>query len=106
MKKVFRIIISLFLLVAFLTPSIVKIEHHHEHHICNAKSQKHLHVYHDSCKVCNFEFSVFSSNLLNIKLEKEKHLANYSNNYSFQFNSTHSDYSFLLRGPPVFTNII
>jgi hypothetical protein len=106
MIRKFKNIAPLLLLLVFLLPSIVKFEHRHKNHFFKVKAEKQYNIYNEKCSICSFEFSVFSSNLLNIKLEKEKHLANYSNNYSFQFNSTHSDYSFLLRGPPVFTNII
>lgn len=100
MKKVFRIIVSLFLLVAFLTPSIVKMEHHHEHHICNAKSQKHLHVYHDSCKVCNFEFSVFSDDNFKVKFKNDRPVDCYSNHYQSANIYTRAKHSFQLRAPP------
>ena len=97
-------ITSLILLIVFLLPSIVKLEHHHKHFICTAKNEKHYHVLHEKCNICNFEFSVFSSDFENIDLQKEKPLDKYCNNYSSINYSTLSEYSFLLRAPPVFIN--
>ncbi len=100
MIRKFNNITSLLLLLVFLLPSIVKLEHHHEHVECNAKNEKHKHVFHEKCAVCNFEFSVFSSDLKKIVLTKEQPVAKYCNNYRSVNYSTFSKYSFLLRAPP------
>jgi len=100
MIRKFKNIVSLFLLLVFLLPSIVKLEHHHEHFECKEKNAKHFHEFHEKCAVCNFEFSVFSSEFVNIVLTKEKPLTNYCNNYKSVNYSTLTKYSFLLRAPP------
>jgi len=96
----FKNIISLLMVLILLMPSIVKLEHHHEHFICKAKNEKHYHVFHEKCGICNFEFSVFSSDIENIDLQKEKPLNNYCNNYSSVYYSNLSQFSYLLRAPP------
>lgn len=86
--------------MVFLLPSIVKLEHHHKHFICNAKNEKHYHEFHARCGICNFEFSVFSAETKNTDLQKEHPLDNYCNNYCSEYYSNHSTFSFLLRAPP------
>ena len=82
-------------------PAIVKLEHHHEHFICKAKNEKHLHDYHKQCAVCSFEFSVFASDNINIDSNKNTPSDKYCNNYSSIDYSALSKYTFLLRAPPV-----
>ena len=101
MVRKFKNITSLLLLLVFLLPSLVKVEHHHEHFECKAKNEKHYHSLHEKCLICNFEFSVFLSNSENIKLQKENPLDNYLNNYNSRNYSNLSLFSFSLRGPPV-----
>ena len=96
-----RKIVSVILLLALMLPAIVKFEHHHEHFLCKAKNEKHLHEEHEKCAVCSFEFSVFASDASSISFEKEKYPDKYCNNYSSINYSTQSKYSFLLRAPPV-----
>ncbi len=100
MIRKFKNIVSLFLLLVFILPSIIKLEHHHEHFECQAKNEKHFHKFHEKCAVCSFEFSVFWSEFENIVSTKEKPLARYYNNYSSVNYSSLSKYSFLLRAPP------
>jgi hypothetical protein len=97
---------SLLLLVVFLLPSIVKLEHHHEHFHCDAKGEKHYHVHHEKCAICSFEFSVFLSGFSDIVFTKENPFDNYCNNYNSVYFSNLSQYSFLLRAPPILTNSI
>jgi len=100
MKMMFRKIVSILMLVAFLMPSIVKVEHHHQHLICKAKNEKHLHVYQDKCEVCSFEFSVFASETLLVDLQNDKPLACYIDNYRSKYHFTYPKFSFQLRAPP------
>lgn len=93
-------IASLLLLLVFLLPSLVKLEHHHKRFECKSKSGMHYHAFQEKCAVCNFEFSVFSSDFENIVLQKKQPLANYCNHYKSVNYSTLSTYSFLLRAPP------
>lgn len=101
MIRKFKNITSLLLLLVFLLPSIVKVEHHHEQVECKAKNEKHFHVLHEKCVICNFEFSVFLSSSENVESQKGNPLDNYSNNYNSQYHSNLSQFSFSLRGPPV-----
>ena len=101
MIRRFKNITSLLLLLIFLLPSVVKLEHHHEHFECKAKNEKHYHSLHERCVICNFEFSVFLSWSGNIDLQKGNPLDNYSNKYNSQYYSNLSQFSFSLRGPPV-----
>jgi len=100
MIRKFNNIASLLLLLVFLLPSIVKLEHHHEHFECKAKNEKHYHVSHEKCAVCCFEFSVFSSDFQNIALLNEQPVAKYCNSYRSVNCSILSKYTFLLRAPP------
>ena len=100
MIRRFKKIAYLLLLLVFISPSIVKLEHHHQHFECKAKNEKHIHVFHEKCAVCNFEFSVFSLDFNTLVLPKEQPLANYCNNYKSVNYSAFSKYSFLLRAPP------
>jgi hypothetical protein len=101
MIRGFKNITSLLLLLVFLLPSIVKVEHHHEHFECKAKNENHYHALHERCVICNFDFSVFLSGSENIDFQKENPLDNYFNNYNSRYYSNLSLFSFLLRGPPV-----
>jgi hypothetical protein len=100
MSRKFKNITSLLLLVVFLFPSYVKLEHHHEHFICNAKNQQHFHEFHQKCSICSFEFSVFASDSENVSIAKENPKDAYCNNYSSQPYSNLSQFSFSLRAPP------
>jgi hypothetical protein len=102
----FKNIASLLLLLVFLFPTTVIMEHHHEHFECKAKNEKHYHEFHEKCAVCNFDFSVFSPVYKDIISQKNNPLSHYSNNYISLYYSRLSDYSFLLRAPPVYTSII
>ena len=100
MLSLFRKIVSVFILVAFLMPSIVKMEHHHNHHFCNAKNEKHLHVKQELCSICSFEFSVFASDIFIVDLQNDKQLDSYIDNYRSLYRFSHPKFSFQLRAPP------
>lgn len=93
-------ITSLLLLLVFLLPTIVKLEHHHEQVAFKAINEKQYQVSHEKCAICNFEFSVFFSSVENIDLQKENPFDSYCNNYNSRFNSNPSQFSFSLRAPP------
>ena len=99
-----RHISSLLLVLLLLTPTIVKLENHHEHFVCHANNDKHVHTYHEKCSICSFEFSDFSFNKtvlfskvteFGYKLILPCKTVHYSNS---------SLYSFLLRAPPLLTD--
>ncbi|MFA6403790.1 MAG: hypothetical protein WCX31_19495 [Salinivirgaceae bacterium] len=100
MMRKFNIIAPIVFLMVFLMPSVVKFEHHHESFICNAKHEKHYHVYHEKCEICNFEFSAFSSGFDTFDLPNHQPLDSYVNHYTSRYSSALSQHSFLLRGPP------
>jgi hypothetical protein len=95
--------ITAFLLVlVFLAPTMVKLGHHHDHFTCKTPDINHFHEQHEKCAVCKFEFSVFSNDIKEIPLQKDKPCDNFSNTYH-SINLTYQPYySFLLRAPPVF----
>jgi|GEM_PF-633454 len=100
MIRTLKNIAPILLLLVFLLPSIEKFEHHHKHSIHNLANDKHYPEFSDNCYICDFEFSVFSSNTEDICLQKVQHVDNYSNNYrSFKYSNL-SLHSLLLRGPP------
>lgn len=101
MIRKFKNIVSLLLLTAFLWPSIVKFEHHHQHYSgCTENNEKNFHEFHEKCSICNFEFAVFLSDIGNITLQKENPADRYCNDYISLNNYNLSQYSFLLRAPP------
>jgi hypothetical protein len=100
MNRRLKNITSLLLLLVFLVPSIVKLEHHHEHFVYNSKNEKNSQVLYGECGICNFEFFVFLSDLGDIDLQNETPLVDYCNNYNCLYYSNPSQYSYLLRAPP------
>ena len=100
MNRKYKNIVSLLFLIAFLLPSVVKLEHHHEHFICKAKNEKHYHEFHEKCNICNFEFTVFLSDIENIDLQKDNPIDRYANKYVSLSDYNLFQYSFLLRAPP------
>jgi hypothetical protein len=101
MIRRFKNITSLLLLLVFLLPTVVKIEHHHDNFQCKSLNEKHFHDFHPNCAICNFEFSIFILSYENVDLQKENPLDNYSDNYNSRFYSKLALFSFSLRGPPV-----
>jgi len=101
MKKNIRNIFVVLTLMAFLLPSVIKLNHHHENHACHAKSEKHLHQAHENCAICEFEFSIFTSDIDSEVFQKNQPVDNYTDFYRSADFSSHSAYSFLLRAPPI-----
>lgn len=101
MNKKIKNITSFFLLLVFLFPTIVKLKHHHDNFKCNAKNEKHFHVYHASCNICSFAFSAFTSGIGITDISKEIPIDKYCNSYNSVDYSSLSKYSFLLRAPPI-----
>jgi hypothetical protein len=101
MMKNNKFVLPFFLALLFISPTLVKFEHHHEHFTCNAKNQKHLHDYHPQCPICNFELSVFSDIKTFADQVKPEFNVTYCEPLIFACFSDHSKYSFLLRGPPL-----
>jgi hypothetical protein len=97
-------IFPVFFLLVFLLPSLVKLEHQHEDFKCKAINEKHIHVQHEKCVICNSEFSVFLSDIPDIDFPKENPLEYFCNNYDSANLANLSQFSFLLRAPPILTN--
>lgn len=100
MNRKFKNITSILLLLVFLLPSFVKIEHHHGNLADKGKSEKSSPVLYGKCGICNFDFYVFLTDIDNINLQNKKPLVNYCNNYYSLYYSNLSQFSYLLRAPP------
>ena len=101
MIRKFKNITSILLLLVFLLPSIVKLEHHHRHPFPETQTANHNQVFTEKCAICSFEFSFFLSDFGYAGLPKEKPSINYFNNYDSVFHSNFSKFSFSLRAPPL-----
>jgi len=100
-NKLFRHISSALLVLLFMTPTVVKLEHHHEHFVCHARGEKHLHEQHEQCAVCNFEFSLFEDSPNNIfTCKSQSYLPEYNSSCVSVARQT-PRYSFQLRAPPL-----
>ncbi len=88
----------------FLTPSFAQLFHHHEHFVCNAKNEKHFHIKHDKCAICDFSFSNFQHKKLLSKIQKIEFQIFIFNEIKIEFPDTKSFLNILLRAPPI--NII
>jgi len=102
----FKNIIPFTLLLVFLLPSIVKLTHHYELTECKVHKENNYHVPHERCPICDFEFSIFLAGTWEIDFQEEHPLAYFCNNYDSVFFSDPSQFSFLLRAPPVIANSI
>jgi len=100
-NKLFKHISSALLVLLFMTPTVVKLEHHHEHFVCHARGEKHLHKQHEQCAVCNFEFSLFEDSPATIfTSNSQANLPKFGLiHVSFARKIPH--YSFQLRAPPL-----
>jgi hypothetical protein len=101
MIRKFKNIIALLLLMAFIFPSIVKIEHQHEHSCLDPSNGIGIQPLHVKCGICSFEFSFFMSYTEDLNLQKENPSDSYINSYNSRYNSNLSQISFLLRAPPL-----
>lgn len=96
----FKQIMSLLLVSLLLAPTLVKFEHHHEHFICKAVNEKHLHDYHKKCQICNFEFSLFQDTQPSENSVVKQYKTASDTPFKPFYFSDYSKYSFLLRAPP------
>lgn len=101
MVKLLKNSISILMVGVLLLPQIVKLEHHHDHFVCNAKTEKHFHDHHEKCQVCSFEFSVFLTEDSSLLPEKPITQSAFNNPFGINTFSNSFAYSFQLRGPPV-----
>ena len=99
-NKLYRHISSVVLALLFLTPTLVKMEHHHEHFVCHATDEKHLHEQHERCGVCNFEFSLLEDvTVFFFTSQSQPSLPEFRAVYD-SFAKQTLRYSFMLRAPP------
>ena len=80
--------------------------HYHDHFICTAKNEKHFHEHHEKCPIPNFELSFFSAVKHIQTTQKHYFCVELNDKYNFVYCSNNSKYSFLSRGPPIFTGRI
>jgi len=110
MTKKLKNIISISLLFIFLTPMTIKLVdglfHHHDHFHCTAKNEKHFHEHHKKCPIPNFELSFFSVEKHVQTTQKYDFHLGQSDLYNFILCCNYSEYSFLLRAPPISTGKI
>ena len=95
--------IAIMMVAILLLPSLIRLEHNHEHFSCNAKNEKHIHAFHKECSACSFTFSVFIADKQSIVSAKHEAIDGYFNCYTSCYISTLGNYSFYRRGPPVYT---
>ncbi|HNW98858.1 MAG TPA: hypothetical protein PKK00_10655 [Bacteroidales bacterium] len=100
-NKSYKNIISIFLLGIFLLPTIIKLEHHHEHYIYKSDNKKHIHEFHHKCEICKFEFSTYTPSP--VKTANSKNVINYfyNNIYTSAVFIEQNILSFSLRAPPL-----
>lgn len=88
------------MLAVFLWPSVVKLEHHHdhceEHSCCGASVEKE----HEKCEICTFEFSVFTDEAEDPIFADERILTVGLVPNLVRKCADHDGYIFLLRAPP------
>lgn len=101
----YKNIIPITLLMIFLLPSIVKLEHNHERVECKTDYEDQYSILHENCAICSLEFSTFLSHGADINFQKENPVEYYCNNYDSEYFSNHSVFSFLLRAPPLTNSI-
>ncbi len=99
MGKVRKIISGLLLLV-FLLPSVVKMEHRHKNLVSTSTDEKKYPSFKENCPVCNFEYSAFLANYNDNKLTNDYQTDSYCINYISRNNNNLNQFSFLLRAPP------
>jgi hypothetical protein len=93
-------IVSVYLLLVFLLPSVVKFEHHHEHKFIKVTYDKQYDVLHEECPICSFEFSAFLFAIKKVEIQKVNPSDSYFNNYKSVYHSSLLHSIFLLRSPP------
>ena len=99
-------VVSALVVVMLFLPSIIRLEHHHEHFDYPVKSGKLFHLFHEKCTACDFEYSVYLSETIEIVIAKANYIDAYKNCYAPFLYSNLSNYSFSLRAPPAITNNI
>jgi hypothetical protein len=102
MTQKLKNIVSALVVVMLFLPSIVKLEHHHIHFDYPLKSGMLIHHAYEKCAACDFEYSVFLSETIDIIISKAIYIDSYRVDYTPSYYSDLSKYSFSLRAPPAF----
>jgi len=97
--------IGIFLSVLILlSPTFIKLEHHHEYSGYVSVSGERHQTVQGICHICNFEFSFFLTSIPQYHTECENIKDSYQDLYLPVYILHPSGFSFLLRAPPAFTN--
>ena len=96
----FRKITSGLLLLLFILPSVVKLEHRHKGIISNLSDEKKYPHFKENCPICNFEYSAFLQGFKDNHVTAEYHVDSYCFNYISRNNNNLNQFSFSLRAPP------
>ena len=95
---------TILLVLAILTPSLVKVGHafeNHKHDVCTDNlSQTHLHALDLDCEFYKFKLNTkYYTVLNNFRIDVEENYSKINNTFYYFFNN-HQQFSFSLRGPP------
>lgn len=110
MTKKLKYIVSISLVFVLLAPLTTQLFdslfHHHYHNSHSLNADSHFQIYHDKCPIPDFQLSLFSLP----KSIDENEKTNHNNTLIVLFRSAYysdlSNYSFLLRAPPIQTRLI
>ena len=102
--KLVRKLISFFMLVLVLAPTLVQLSHivleeHHETEVCLSKDEQHYHDHEIDCELCDFHLNNFSVTSITQLPTIELTEINSPHIFFYSFKSK-SVNPFRLRGPP------
>ncbi len=104
-KKLINIL-SVSLVVVFLTPLVIMFldsrYHHHERIAYDSGKECHFHEYHKKCHVPGFEFSFYTLYKNSVETKKQCFLQKVSIILASSHFPDQSKYTFLLRASPVY----
>jgi len=94
-------IVSIILAMILLMPTLIKLEHHHDHNCNHDQDNRSTTLFEEKCFICDFQFSTFVSNeFIPYSISFDYIELRTNSNTSFHY-LNNSKYSFLLRAPPV-----
>jgi len=98
----FKHIFSIVLLLVFLTPIAVQLFHNKHNHLhFEIKKEKQINLKHEKCKICNFNFSIFSKKHEPTTFHKISVIFSIKNIYKSIFLIKSSFINYSLRAPPI-----
>ena len=102
LKGKIKNIVSLCLVLLFLLPSVIKLEHQHHHSsVCHEDNHNHIREHHEKCYVCVFEFQIFTSDVQKFRISTDAPVTEYRSGQHLLIPEINKPFSFFLRGPPV-----